>query len=314
MTSKAEPSPKVTWDQRFADFTIVLQSGNRVKVHKWVLAKNSEVFDNVLTTDMEETKKNKLSLEHFNDETVISFIEYLYADCIKDPDLIGKIRAGVGPDEYIYKRSFACEKLTFDLLRIGHMYQVEELKTDCTDYLKKNIRDDNVIDVLQGADTLENEGLASMAIQHLADRPKGKTLRDVPGFNKALQSNGKPLRDLLLFLSDKNSEMKEEILNLKEENDQLKANVKLLEEPGIIKVTVEKYSGKGTGWTEEFYARKTDLVSTVIEKVRNKRGEPAGHSGQRWMLSTTPMVYGLLEDNKTFEQNSVTNSVRLYAL
>jgi len=95
----------------------------------------------------------------------------------------------------------------------------------------------------------------------------------------------------------------------------LKANVKLLikvhQGSGIIKVTVKQCMG--TGWTEEFYVRKTDLVSTVIEKVRNKRGEPDG-LGRRWKLSTTLLLQDLLQDNKTFEQNSVTNSVRLYLL
>jgi len=305
MTSKAEANPKVTWDQMFTDFTIVLQSGNRVKVHKYVLAKNSEVFENMLNKDMEETKNNEMSLEHFNDETVVSFIEYLYAGCLQDQGMIRQIRAGVGPDEYIYRRSFAREKLTIDLLRIGHMYYVEDLKMDCTEYLKKNICDDNVIDVWLGADTLENEGLVSTAIQHLVDRPKEKTLRDVPGFNKAFQSKDKHLQDLLVALSDKNSFMKEAIINLKKENDQLKAKAKQLEELGIIQITVEGEPGRPE-WTEEFYVRTTDLVLTVIEKVGNKRGKPC--VGQ-WKLYTNE-TNTYLDDNKTFEQNRViTNSV-----
>merc|ERR1719450_2071087 len=33
----------------------------------------------MLDKDMEETKNNKVELKHFEDETVIKFVQYLYA-------------------------------------------------------------------------------------------------------------------------------------------------------------------------------------------------------------------------------------------
>merc|ERR1712029_468464 len=194
----------------------------------------------MMTEEYEETKNNEMSLEHFKDGTVCRFIEYLYADRLRDPEILGYVRAGMGPHQYIYQRSFAPEKLTIDLLEIAHMYQVEDLKRDCSEYLLKNISDDNVMEVWLGAHTLENESLASTAIKHLAERPKGKSLKDVPGFVQSFQSNNKSLYCLLDVLTDENANVKEEILKLKEKNNQLKAKVKLLEESRIIKVTVER--------------------------------------------------------------------------
>ena len=96
----------------------------------------------------EETKNGQVSLEHFEQATVISFLEYMYAGAINDPKTIQKIRAAFGPNTYIYKRSFEQEKLTLDLLRMADMYEVEDLKVDCSEYLKKTICDNNVMEVL----------------------------------------------------------------------------------------------------------------------------------------------------------------------
>merc|ERR1712029_426293 len=115
----------------------------------------------MLTQELEETKNNEMNLGHFDQGTVVSFCEYLYAGLINDPKTIQQIRARVGPNEYIYKRCFDREKLTMDLLRMADMYQVKDLKADCTEYLKRNITDQNVIDVWLGAETLEDEILLS---------------------------------------------------------------------------------------------------------------------------------------------------------
>ena len=148
MASSTESSSEfqVTWSQKFTDFTIRLQSGRRVKAHKHVLAENSEVFEVMLTQELEEAKNNEMSLEHFEDEAVIHFLEYLYAGVIKTPQILKEIRAGIGPNEYIYKRSFEREKLSIELLKMAHMYDVKDLEMDCEEYLKKNVCDVNYCD------------------------------------------------------------------------------------------------------------------------------------------------------------------------
>ena len=71
---------EVTWSQKLTDFTIILEEGGRIRVHKHVLAENSEAFEAMLTQEYEETKNNEMVLEHFDRDTFFSFVDYLYAD------------------------------------------------------------------------------------------------------------------------------------------------------------------------------------------------------------------------------------------
>ena len=211
------------------------------------------------------------------------------------------------------------EKLTVDLLRIAHMYQVEDLKQDCKEHLLKNVCDNNVMEVLLGAKQLEIESLASTAINHLVDRPRGKSLTEVPGFNVALHSYEKHLQDLLITLSDKTSGMKDEILSLKEENNQLKAKVlEVMEESGIIKVAVNHHGIKEsfghvvivTEWTEDFYVRPTDMVWTVLEKLEKRRGKPS-RPMPSWQFFHADT--GHLHLNRSFESYGITTNCLLTA-
>jgi len=301
MSSVPDSDLKVTWSQKLTDFTIVLKSGKHLKVHKHVLAENSEAFEAMLTQEFEEAKTNQMSMAHFEDTTVYSFIEYLYADRIKDPEILRQIRAGIGPDDYIYKRCFQAQKLTVNLLKTAHMYGVEDLKTDCTEHLKKNISDDNVMEIWMAAETMENTNLSSTAMKHLVESPQGKSLCDVPGFSEAYQSHEKPLRDLLGTFSEERYRLKQEICKLKAEIKDMKHH--------IIKVTViRKPPRKAIEWTEEFYVTPTERISTVIQKLQ--REPPLG--GQ-WVLTRFD------EDEaegmrvwRTFEEEGITSDTSFF--
>jgi len=208
------PPTEVSWNQKFTDFTVVLKSGEKVKVHRHVLAENSDVFDAMLTQDTQEKNTNQMSFEHWDEAIAISFLEYLYSGSVDDEEIIGQLKEAVGINEYIFRRSFKREKLTVELLKMADMYQVEDLKKDCTEYLKKNLHDDNVMEVWMGSQNLDNKSLSSAVTRHLADRPQGKTLKDVPGFCEAFQSSNNPLTDLVKVLS-------EQVLSLSEKDNNL---------------------------------------------------------------------------------------------
>jgi len=61
----------------------------------------------------------EMKVDCLDEDTVVSF-EYFYTPA-KDNETVLLIQALVGPDQYIYKRTFGKEKLTLDRLRIGHM-------------------------------------------------------------------------------------------------------------------------------------------------------------------------------------------------
>jgi len=94
----------VTWSQKHTDFALVLKSGQELKCHKFVLAESSSFFDTMLNQQQfTETSTSRMKVEHMEEVTVYSFLEYLYSSKIANEETI---RAVVGPSQYIYKRSF----------------------------------------------------------------------------------------------------------------------------------------------------------------------------------------------------------------
>merc|ERR1712111_26491 len=81
---------------------------------------------------------------------------------------------------------------------------------------KDNLSDENVISVLMEAEKFEMESLSSAALEHLAERPLGKSLNEVPGFKEAFQAQAKPVKDLLAIMSEKNASLKEEVSLLRQ--------------------------------------------------------------------------------------------------
>ena len=98
-----------------------------------------------------------MNFEHFDQVTVVSFLENLYVGSVNDTKTKEGLRAAFGPDAHIFRRSFEQEKFTLDLLRIGYMYQVEDLQADCAEYLKETICDENVIEMM----TVAHQGESS---------------------------------------------------------------------------------------------------------------------------------------------------------
>jgi len=304
MESNKEPmsKPRPSWNQKFTDFEIILQSGEKLRVHKLVLADNSEVFEAMLTKDMEESNTSKMSLEHFEEDAVINFIQYLYTGRVDDPETVEQLKAGAGPDQYIYKRNFDKRKFNIELLKMADMYQIEDLKLDCTEYLKKTINDDNVMEVWIGAHTLKNKTLTSWAVKHLVDRPKGKTLNEVPGFNETFQSSDHPLMELVQVLADEN-------LVLKGEKD-LKGKLTTGEDTKITITVIRKPEGRALQWTLKYSVWTTNQLSKIIDDA-NKRKPSSSYSWKS--LSRLPSCdTALLDKNTTFEQNNIVSDTTLY--
>jgi len=311
MASKTSvPKTEVTWSQRMTDFRIVLESGEKINVHKHILADNSEVFDAMLTQEMKENKNNETRLGapgQFDRETVICFIQYMYAGLVNDRKTIKRIKAGVGPEEYIYRRCFDQDKFTIALLRMADMYQVEDLKVDCAEHLKRDICDENVIEIWLGAETLKNESLSSSAMKHLVDRPTGTSFKELPGFKEAFQSSDRSLKKLVDVLGEKIAHLKAEVSNLQGEVLDLKKNNTGLLEFGKIKIIV-KQTLKEPQWTEEFYFHPTEKISRILEEVDNR-------GFGKWRGLSTVHPYNTsrgLPLNSTFLENGITTNTTLY--
>jgi len=294
---------KVTWNQKLTDFALILKSGEEFRCHKFVLANNSPVFESMFGQEADEGSQTHITIDHFDEETVVVFLEYLYAETLKKG-----------------AKSIDKKKMTLKVLSMAHMYQVKDLMAACTDYLKDSICDENVMEIWMEAIWCKNKSLCSTAMEHLVERPRGKTLQEVPGFADAFESHEKPLKDLLATLSDKSFRYKEEISELREKlreqaavfdkNSELEKEVadlkeKLRQEEGRnIKITVRRPSNAAEeNWSDEFYVKTTDKISSLLQKVqaKNNLGEGAGYA----LTMGSSMDDRKVLRNSTFSQNGI---------
>jgi len=206
ITETVSPT-KATWSQEYTDFAVIACSHfgkEELKCHKHVLAENSPLLKGLLKTDYSETKTNQMRIENFQVETVISFLNYLYAP-VRDTETIEALKAlHHGPKKYIFTRKFEAETITLDLLKMSHMYQVEDLQMDCAEYLGDNLGDNNVVEVWMEAEKMDNPELGNKAVSYLIHQRKGKNkIMEVPGVEEWFNSLERPIRQFLCVLAQK---------------------------------------------------------------------------------------------------------------
>jgi len=239
--------PEMKSNRKFTDFVLLPKFGKELKCHKFVLVENSPVFEAMLTQDFEEAITNEMKLDDFDEETVSTFLEYLYTPA-KDKafDSVTAELIRTGPQGNVYKRTFEKERLTPELLKMSFKYQVDDLQKDCIEYLKAHINNDstalmlleiasafemndlgeicvkyleeeindaNVMEILKVAARCDNKAVYSRAKQHLLDRPQGKSLKDVPGFFDDSENQGRAMLDLLDGSVQALSNQRESLMN-----------------------------------------------------------------------------------------------------
>ena len=115
--------------EEFSDFALVLQDGRELPCHKVVLARESPFFRKMLKQDGEETHTNKMKVTEFEPATAESFLDFVFAD-LKHV-----------PKHDMFKKDFDRSRLTTELLRMSHLYDMKILQDICAKHLKKNIVD-----------------------------------------------------------------------------------------------------------------------------------------------------------------------------
>ena len=158
-----------TWNTKWADFSLITETGEEFKCHKVVLAKESKFFEAMLLSDCKETKTNKMKVKDFSLETVTTFLEYIYA--------------GLKWNSYFYTKQFDKAKITLELMRFCHTYKVEGLSGECSNQLGKNIDEDNVVSIWMEAEKFEATNLKDYALQYIAKL--GQDIASLPGIEEA---------------------------------------------------------------------------------------------------------------------------------
>jgi len=180
-----------TWDTNWADFVLETETGEELMCHKTVLVKCSPFFKAMLSFDCEETMNNRMKVKDFSVEVVVTFLEYLYAEYERIPE------------QDVYKRKFDKTRITPQLMKMCHMYQVESLHQECLKYLMENISDDNAVGTWIEAERCENKDLKHLAIKHIAQKKEHN--HSIPGMDETYQCP-ELMKSMVEFLSSRSAE------------------------------------------------------------------------------------------------------------
>jgi len=131
------------WDDFLSDFTLILDSGERLKCHKRELSKASPVLKTMLMTEMKETKTSEMHMTGVDLETATNLMQYVYAgessvQTSKAMEtLSGQSAMEMRYDRQVFIKDFGKKlNLSPELMRLAHMYQVQGLVDLCEDRLK----------------------------------------------------------------------------------------------------------------------------------------------------------------------------------
>ena len=128
-----------------SDLVIVCPDGE-VKVHRCILAGRSQVFSNLLTSNMEEKFTGIIKIEDFDIKVVKAMVLYIYTAIIEDEfdDVVA-------------------------LMKIGTKYFIQALVDDCSEKLCGQISVWNVLDMGVVAELYSVQGLLESCAQFVSE-------------------------------------------------------------------------------------------------------------------------------------------------
>lgn len=126
------------------DCELHTNDGKVLKCHKAILAARSPVIEAMFSNDMEEAQTNIVKIKDFSFETINQMLRYVYC-----------------------KKISKLDKIAHDLIYAADKYQIDELKTICSDSLIMNLSADNVLQSLIIAEQLGEDVLFNHCLQFI---------------------------------------------------------------------------------------------------------------------------------------------------
>jgi len=147
--ASTEGKDETPWNDELSDFTLTLDTGEKIKCHKFVLAKFSPVMKAMLTIDMVEARTNQMYLTGYDMATVTTFLELAY-------DKESMRGFGLSAQGVVVNWGM-CEldrgKFSVALLKMADYYQVSDLRAICIANLKRNVQ--SIPDIWKTAEELD---------------------------------------------------------------------------------------------------------------------------------------------------------------
>jgi len=232
--------------------------------HKTVLVKCSPFFKAMLSLDCEETMNNRMKVKDFSVEVVVTFLEYLYAEYERIPE------------QDVYKRKFDKTRITPQLMKMCHMYQVESLHQECLKYLMENISDANAVGTWIEAERCESKDLKHLAIKHIAK--KKEHIHSIPGMDETYQCP-ELMKSMVEFLSSRSAE------------DFFEKSIKVMVKHKKQKVAVE------------VYIKPSDTVMALKDAYVLARWKEGTNTKRSFLAVDENGIE--LEDNRTLESYNI---------
>uniref|UniRef100_A0A914Q6P6 BTB domain-containing protein n=1 Tax=Panagrolaimus davidi TaxID=227884 RepID=A0A914Q6P6_9BILA len=136
------------WERDDRDFIISIgkkhERKTEIKIHKFVLASRSPVFDRMLENEMKEKFENKLEIIDFNAEIVKMAIEYFY-------------------DRDTYETCNVDQLI--DLLQFAEKYDIQDLKSKVEHVLIIKVRPNNICEISNASINANSAKLKEICIQ-----------------------------------------------------------------------------------------------------------------------------------------------------
>ena len=127
-------------DPTFSDFTFIVK-GKEFKLHKNILAVASPVMRRMFTTNMEESRENKCSVDHIEPNIFEYLVKFIYGHEV--PENIAEV---VKP-----------------LYEAAHYYQIDHLKEICEVILLEDTSEENSLENLKWAELFDLKQLKLVA-------------------------------------------------------------------------------------------------------------------------------------------------------
>jgi len=131
---------KLLDDERHADVTFIVQ-GHRIKAHRLILTTRCSYFEKMFQADMIESRSNEVEVPDIRPAVFNQLLRYLYTD---------------EPPTY--------SDMTAEILVAADKYEIEPLKTICSNSLRSHLDRNNVIKLMILAESLSLPCLAEDAL------------------------------------------------------------------------------------------------------------------------------------------------------
>lgn len=76
-----KPASSNTYNEKFCDFTLKCNDGIGILVHRVILANNSDVFNDLFTSAMDENK-SFVEIDEIDSNTMKSVLDFIYTGCV----------------------------------------------------------------------------------------------------------------------------------------------------------------------------------------------------------------------------------------